>query len=93
MEGEALRKLVEEVVKERFQDIQIDHVDVEGDVDQDGDAVLRIRIVFDADISEMKAEKMSGLPRHLRSALARIGEIRFPITSYISKNDYEEEAA
>jgi len=88
-----IHDLVEKVVKNRFENVQIHRVDVEEGYDHDGDAVLFVRVVFDGDVSDLKADRMSGLVRHLRSSLATLGERRFPLTSYLSKADFEEAAA
>lgn len=91
--GGQLHDLVEEIVKGRFDAIKIVRVDVEEGRDHDGDDVLFVTVVFDGDAKDMKADRMAGLARHLRSGLAKIGETRFPLTSYLSATDYEGAAA
>jgi len=88
-----IHRVVEDVVKQRFDNVDIVRVDIEEALDHDGEEVLLVRVVFDADLSAMKADRMSGLVRHLRSSLAKIGEARFPLTSYLSKSDFEGAAA
>ena len=88
-----IREAVESIVKERFDNVEIVRVDVEEGRDHDGEDVLYVRVVFDADVNELRAERMSGLVRHLRSRLGELGETRFPLTRYLSKSDYEGAAA
>ncbi|SIO48700.1 hypothetical protein SAMN05444722_2575 [Rhodovulum sp. ES.010] len=90
---ENIAKAIEEVVRDRFADVRIVRVDVEEGQDHDGDQVFFVRVVFDSEIKDLDAAKLSGITRHLRSRLFDLGDERFPYTRFISQADFEGEAA
>jgi hypothetical protein len=67
--------------------ISIVALDVQEDVDHDGDPILRIRVTFRNDGSKLETTKVKGLIRHLRSALAEADESRFPVISFQVENE------
>lgn len=75
---------IKAVTNERFPDGGIVSVRVLRDKDFEGDPILRITIVFDP-ANPLDSKRTVSLIRHLRSRLAEIGEISFPVISYISK--------
>ena len=83
-----LKSVIEAVVRNRFDDVEIVAVDIKPDVDEDGDRVLLVEIVFDADSGRLDAGRASGLVRHMLPKIADLGEQAFPILSFISKSDY-----
>ncbi len=90
-------KPIEEIVKEtlsgHFDHIRILKIDVQKDVDADGDDVLLINVIFDGSPKDLDAEKLSGLTRYLRPELDKIHESGLPLLSFISKADYEARAS
>lgn len=90
---EEIRSAIEDVVRNRFDNIKIERVEVQEGEDHDGDHVFFVKIVFDADLKAFNASRLSGLTRHLRSRLDAIGEDRFPYTRFISSNESHEAAA
>jgi len=78
--------LIENTVRERFADIDIQSVTVVEDVDFDGGPVFRVRIVFDHQ-GPLDAGKTSGIVRHLRHRLVEQDETAFPIVAFVSKSD------
>lgn len=86
----SLQQLVSQVVKERFHGVAIDRVEVMPDVDHDGDPVLRITVVFDAEIEDVDVDELVALARHLRPKLIERGEQAFPMTSFMTKRDYDD---
>lgn len=85
----SLQQLVSQVVQERFRGVAIDRVEVMPDVDHDGDPVLRITVVFDAEIEDVDVDELVGWVRHLRPKLLERGEEAFPITRFMTKRDYD----
>lgn len=81
---------VEETVKERFPDVRIYSIKVEPDVDNDGDKIYRISIVFEHGAQTVDVKKMAGFVRHLLPRLENINEDGFPIVSFISKDDVQK---
>lgn len=90
---ENIEKAIEEVVRERFSGVNIVRVDVEEGEDHDGDCVFFVKVVFDSEIKDLDAARLSGITRHLRSRLFEMGDERFPYTRFISQADFEGEAA
>ena len=68
-------------------------LEVMADVDHDGDPILRARAVYDDQTGHLDGERMFTAPRLLRDRLEGIGEIRFPILTFISLHDRTAEAA
>lgn len=88
-----IRRVIEDTVRQRFDDVPIVRVDVSADDDHDGDPSLYVRIVFDAEIGDLRAEKLVSITRHLRDRLFELDEYRFPYTRFLSKEDFEDLAA
>lgn len=87
LDSKALTELIEGVVKRQFSEAVINNVDVRPDVDDDGDAVLRVTVVFETSGETLDPGKMVGLVRHLRPELAENGIESFPLVRFIAKAD------
>ena len=85
LDSKALSALVGNIVKRQFSEAVINNVDVKPDVDSDGDAVLRVTIVFETNDKTLDRNKMVGLVRHIRSELAEIELESFPLVSFVAK--------
>jgi hypothetical protein len=83
-----VREAIESVVREQLRGVRIDAVHVTPDVDQDGERLLRVKVVFDSKARGLDPRKTSGLVRHMRPRIAELGEQAFPILSFISKAEY-----
>lgn len=83
----ALKRIIEAVFKDHFDEVTIESVTVAHDIDEDGDAILRIAVIFNGKAKQLNAERASGLLRHMRPKMAEIGEDAFPIISFIAKSD------
>jgi hypothetical protein len=83
----SLEEVILETVKERFSDAMIESISIDPDKDSDGDAILRITIIFDSDIEKLESAKLTGLVRHVRPKLAAQKEDRFPIFRFVSKRE------
>ncbi|MBC6437989.1 MAG: hypothetical protein GDA52_07605 [Rhodobacteraceae bacterium] len=91
-----IRKIVEDLVKERLTDARNVEVTVTEDVGfEDDEPILRVRVVYDPPNGQymLKRGATYGFTRPLRDALSKIGVSEFPITSFVSRNDIEGEAA
>jgi len=89
LDNESLNELVGKIVKRQFSEAAIHSVNVKSDVDSDGDAVLRITIVFETSGKTLDRNKMVGLVRHIRSELTNMESDSFPLVSFISKKEAE----
>jgi len=82
--------IVKGVLKEQFSDVTFESIEVNRDVDEDGDPILRIRIVFDGRTEPLDPRRTSGLVRHMRPRMADQGIEDFPILSFIAKSDLRD---
>lgn len=87
LDDRELSELVGRIVRRRFSDAVINVVDVKTDVDSDGDAVLRVTVVFETNAETLDPDEMVGLVRHIRPELARVGIESFPLVRFIAKAD------
>ena len=69
-------------VSARLAGVEIVDCTVTEDLDHDGDKILRVSVTFRSDGRKLDTERVKGLIRHLRHALAKIGEDRFPIMRF-----------
>jgi hypothetical protein len=83
----SLDDVIAGIVRQEFADAVIDHVIVREDVDNEGEDVLLITVVFAS--AKLDASKALGLARHLRPAFEERSELRFPIISYRSAADHK----
>ncbi len=79
---DVIRRAIADVVRDRFDTVNIVQVEVEEGLDHDGEAAFFVRVIFDADAKDLPAERLSGIKRHLRSSLEKLGEHRFPYTRF-----------
>ena len=86
---EEVRRVVLDTLSHDFENVRIMDVDVADDVDEDGDAVLRINVVFLGQPKDLDARKLSGAVRSLRPKLGEIEEFAFPLLSFISQKELE----
>lgn len=82
-----LRALVEEVLHERFEGVEIHSIGVVRDTDEDGDSILRLKVVFDGEKKTLDSRRASSVVRHMLARFAEAGEYAFPVISYIAKSD------
>lgn len=83
------KTIVEKLARDRFKDVEIVFVDVKEDFDFDGNEILWVKVVFSAENDRLDPRLTLGFVRQLRSKLWNSGIHQFPVTSYISKRDYE----
>ena len=84
---ETLLRVITQTLKEEFEQIEICDLHVVEDVDADGDLVLRVQVVFNAERKKLDTTKRLGLLRHLRPKLAEIGQDVFPVFSFIAASE------
>ena len=86
-ENQELKGIIRAVLEEIFGDARIGDVHVASAYDEDGDEILRVKVVFDGTEEQFDARKASSVVRHMRPRLATIGEQAFPIISYVSSDE------
>ncbi|QYO75332.1 hypothetical protein [Devosia salina] len=82
-----LQKIIEDTITKDFDNIKILSVNVARDVDFEGDEVLKIEVVFEGTRKDIDARKVSGAVRHVRPHLSAIGEMAFPLLSFVANSD------
>lgn len=82
-----LKQLIAKLLTEQFRDVKIESIDVQPDVDEDGEALLIVRVVFDGKHKQLDARKSSSLVRRLRPIIYNAGERAFPVFSFIAKSE------
>jgi hypothetical protein len=90
---DAIRNVVLSTLEEDFDHIRILDVDINEDVDIDGDEVLRIDVIFEGAPKNLDARKLSGAVRHLKPKLYEIKEFAMPLLSFISQADLRRKRA
>ncbi|MCA3555742.1 hypothetical protein [Aestuariivirga sp.] len=83
-----IAKVVREALASDFDKVKIIDVRVHDEVGSDGDAVLRVEVIFEGTRKNIDAGKLTGAVRHVRPKLRDIGEDAFPLFSFISKGDW-----
>ena len=86
-DNQQLKGIVRSVLEEIFGNDRIGDVYIASAYDEDGDEILRVRVVFDGTEEQFDARKASTVVRHMRPRLATIGEQAFPIISYVSSDE------
>ncbi|MCG8356407.1 MAG: hypothetical protein MI920_12620 [Kiloniellales bacterium] len=84
---EQIKSIVLSVLESRFKDIEIYSIEVTPDVDEDGDRVFAVKIVFDGSRTTLDARETSSLVRRILPMMEKIGERGFPIMSFIAKSE------
>lgn len=84
-----VKRVFRAVVDRQFPLADIVTVDVREDTDFEDKDVLRVTVVFDSG-DQFDVRAASGFVRHVRPALEEIDEHRFPIMSYMTKEDWDE---
>lgn len=87
MSGLDVSAIVEAVVRERFSHDSIQSVEVAPDIDDEGDAILRITVVLNGELNPGDKLKILGLVRHIRSELYANNKNVFPMVDFVSSVD------
>ena len=82
-----VKRVVESVLAQEFENIDILSINITSDFDEDGDEILIVKVVFDGDRKTLDSRKTSGLARHVLPEIEKIGEKAFPIFSFIAKSE------
>lgn len=91
-EHNKLKDLIKKSIRERFENVTIDNIYIQEDLDEDGDDILVVKIVFSGTRKQLDARKSSGFLRDIRPKIMEIGENAFPVISFISNSDFGKKA-
>jgi hypothetical protein len=90
---ETVTQTVRQVLERELAPAILTGLQVDFDLDQDGDPILLVQVEFQSDSGDLDASRVLGLPRHLREPLARLDEDAFPIFTFVKPGELEGEAA
>lgn len=90
MRDASAEAIVEKTFRDRFPGAIVSRVIVQPRVDDDGDRVLDVFIVFDERGPPLDRARLVGFVRHLRSRLLEVGREEFPIPSFIPRNEADK---
>lgn len=85
------KRILEEVLRKRFEDIALDSIEMKPEFDSDGDEILRVWVVFDDTVKRIHPEKTLDLVHLVRPRLTReAGTDVYPLISYTVKSEWRE---
>lgn len=82
-----LEGIVRHVLRQQLGGAKIDSFSITPSVDEDGVAVLVVKVVFDEERGPPDPRATSSLLRFLRPQLMEAGEDAFPVVSFIAKSE------
>ena len=85
--------VVARVVQEQLAPAQTIDLTAEEAEHADGEPVLRIAVIFEADEDRLDPERVLGSNRHLRAPLGKLGSNRFPVFSFMTSEEAADSAA
>lgn len=92
MTKEELKTTVLGVLRPHLGPTTLVDIEIEEDVDSDGDEVLRMRVVYDESTGELSDLRVYQAPGLVIEALEEVSEDRFPLMTFVSKEDSEAAA-
>ena len=82
-----LAKIIQEKLSEAYKFFEIIEVRVRRDEDFDGDAIVRIDVIYTGDEKDIDSGALAGAIRRVRMFLIANEEEAFPVLSFISAHD------
>ncbi len=89
---EQVRDIVARTLAERFgpEGLVFDPIIVKPDLDQDGDDILLIKIIFDGDPEQLDPRWTMGIVGRIYPKMKAIPVTAYPITYFIEKSEWED---
>lgn len=84
-----VRDAIMDVLGKEFHPVKFVEVVVAETLDHDGDPVLDVTAIYEANDTVLDGSKLSAIVRHLRPVLSDSGEERFPMMSFVTRSDYD----
>ncbi|MCR9256964.1 MAG: hypothetical protein NXI16_12830 [Alphaproteobacteria bacterium] len=85
-QGELADKIAS-ALSDRLPNVEIVAVNVRPELDESGDEVLFINVVFDGKTEQLDAARTSKIVRHIRPMIQEAGISAFPVFSFIAKSE------
>ena len=90
---ENIDDILKKVIQEQLSPARIVDVHSEEAEDHDGDPIMRIRVVYEAEKNRLDPKKIASLVRQLREPLNSLPSVeRFPILSFMIPEEVEDAA-
>ena len=83
----AVEAAIRETVHARFPKMRIVRINTRQHTDDEGDRIIDITVVYDADKKDFDPAKLRELPRLLMPKLAKVKEDGFPLFSFVARSD------
>ena len=80
-------KVITPVLKKQLAPARVLDVRVDEGFDADGDPILRIQVVYEAEQDRLDPHKVVSLIRHLRGPLNKEGSEHFPVLSFMTEEE------
>lgn len=87
-----IRRELRSRVEREMEDLKITNFEVKIDQDHDGDAILRIEVVYDEAGGAPRVSRMSSLTRSLRPWLETQIPNTFPVLRFLTAGELADEA-
>ena len=84
---ENLEEQIKTVLSEGFSGVKILRVNVDDDVDMEGEDILRVEVIFQGRVKDLKPSFLTGAIRRVRPVLSKQHLYAFPMMSFISDAD------
>ena len=82
-----LEGLVKTILSKKLSGVEIVDVTIRPDVDDDGDDVLIVKVVFESRKHRLNSAETTGLVRRILPEIRERGVSGFPILSFIAKSE------
>ncbi len=78
---------VEELVRQILGSKRVVRVESESDTDREGNAILRIRVVYSEADGPLDVDSMLDLPGEIRTRLSHDNDVGYPVISYVDSSE------
>ncbi len=87
-----VRNIVARMLAERFrpEEFVFDPIIVKPDLDQDGDDILLVQIIFDGDQDRLDPRRTRGMVGRIYPEMKAIPVTAYPIISFIEKSEWDD---
>jgi len=82
-----VEQIVKTALRGRFPKIHVLSVNVSDDMDDDGDIVLQIKVVFEAANGDLDPTEIPTFVREIMPLLSEAKQPGFPVVTFIAKSD------
>lgn len=81
---------IEDLVRRALGSTRVVRVETEADTDREGNAILRVRVIYSEEGGPLDVGSMLDLPGEIRTQFAHTEDVGYPVVSYV---DFREAPA